>query len=98
MTRVSVSELKAQLSRYIREVRRGGEVQILDRGEPVAMLVAIPGARSKEPDDERRERLIRAGVLRPGTGDARAILAKPPLKLSGADLLEALDEEREDRF
>jgi prevent-host-death family protein len=98
MTRVSISELKAQLSKYIREVKRGGEVQVLDRGEPVALLVAIPKAPQPQVDDERRERLIRAGVLRPGTGDARAILAKPPLKLSGADLLKALDEEREDRF
>jgi prevent-host-death family protein len=98
MTRVSVSELKAQLSKYLREVKRGGEVQILDRGVPVAMLVAIPRAPEKARDDERRERLVRAGMLRPGTGDARAILAKPPLKLSGADLLKALDEEHEDRF
>jgi prevent-host-death family protein len=97
MTRVSISELKAQLSKYIREVRRGGEVQILDRGEPVAMLVAIPSRDLRTEDDERRERLIRAGVIRPGTGDGRAILAMPPLKLA-VDLLKALDEEREDRF
>jgi prevent-host-death family protein len=77
MTRVSVSELKAQLSKYLREVRRGGEVQILDRGVPVAMLVAIPASQKREPDDERRARLIREGVLRPGTGDARAVLSKP---------------------
>lgn len=36
MTTVSISELKANLSRYVREVRRGGEVQVLDRGKPVA--------------------------------------------------------------
>jgi prevent-host-death family protein len=96
MTRVSISELKARLSKYIREVRRGGEVQILDRGEPVAMLVAIPSTEARTDDDERRERLIRAGILRPGTGDARAVLAKPLLKIPG--LMEALDKEREDRF
>jgi len=98
MTRVSISELKAQLSKYIREVRRGGEVQILDRGEPVAMLVAIPTREAHTPDDERLERLIRAGVVRPATGDASAILAKPPLRIPGVDLRKALDEEREDRF
>ena len=72
-------------------------VQILDRGVPIAMIVAIPGGRAKEADDERRSRLIREGVLRPGTGDARAMLGKPPLKLR-VDLLKALDEELEDRF
>ena len=96
MTRASVSELKAQLSKYLREVRRGGEVQILDRGVPVALLIAIPSGEGRAPDDERRERLIRSGVLRPGTGDATAVLAKPLLKLPG--LLKALDEERRDRF
>ena len=75
MTRVSVSELKAQLSKYLREVRRGGEVQILDRGVPVAMIVAIPAIRGKADDDAAAIRLIGEGVLRAGTGDARAMLA-----------------------
>ncbi len=39
MTTVSISDLKANLSRYLREVRRGGEVQVLDRGAPIARLV-----------------------------------------------------------
>ena len=39
MTTASISELKANLSRYLRVVRRGGEVQVLDRGTPVAKLV-----------------------------------------------------------
>lgn len=97
MTRVSISELKAQLSKYIREVKRGGEVQILDRGEPVAMLVALPSSSERTAGDERLERLVRAGVIRPGAGDGRAILAMPPLKLD-VDLRKAVDEEREDRF
>ena len=44
MQTASVSELKANLSRYLREVRRGGEVQVLNRGTPVARLV--PAARA----------------------------------------------------
>ena len=47
MTTVSISELKANLSRYVREVRRGGEVQVLDRGAPVARLV--PTSRRGQP-------------------------------------------------
>ena len=43
------------------------------------------------------ERLIREGIIVPGKGDGRAILAMPPLKLK-VDLLKALDEDREDRF
>ena len=92
MRTVSVTELKANLSRYLHEVRRGGEVQVLDRGAPVARLV--PSADG--PGDERR-RLIAAGVLRPGKGDATAILEQPPLELP-VSLSEALDEDRNDRW
>jgi prevent-host-death family protein len=95
MQTVSVSELKAHLSRYLRDVRRGGEVQVLDRGRPVARLVGL-ASEPAAPDDEERERLVRAGILRPGTGDSAFLLDTPPLEL-GADLSGALDEDREDR-
>ena len=47
MSTASVSELKANLSRHLREVRRGGEVEVLDCGAPVARLVppAVEGDR-----------------------------------------------------
>ncbi len=97
MTQVSVSELKTRLSQYLREVRRGGEVQILDRGRPVARLTGLPGPRA-EPDEERLERLERAGIVRRGRGNiAQYLKEHPPLKL-GTDLSAALQEEREDRF
>ncbi len=88
---VSVSELKANLSRYLREVRRGGELQVTDRGTPVARLV--PPA---EPEDEHLGRLIKLGVLRAGQGDAAAVLDEPPLQIP-TSLTDALAEEREDR-
>ena len=96
MSRVSVSELKARLSHYLREVRRGGEVEILDRGLPVARLSRI-GEGSGRQDDERRDRLIRAGVLRQATGAAEAILDRPLLSIS-VSLRVALEEERADRL
>ena len=92
MTTVSISELKANLSHYVREVRRGGEVQILHRGKPVARLVAT---RSKEYQGVR-ERLISQGVMRPGRGNAAAILDEPPLVLP-VSISEALAEDRKDR-
>lgn len=95
MTTVSVSELKAHLSRYLREVRRGGEVQVLDRGRPVARLTGISDA-SETSRGEERQRLVQAGVLRPGTLDADAVLNQPPLELA-SDLRSAVDEDREDR-
>lgn len=93
MTTVSISELKANLSRYVREVRRGGEVQVLDRGKPVARLVPLAA------EDNRgvRERLISQGLLRPGKGGAAAILNEPPVVLP-VSLSEALAADRDDRL
>ena len=95
MSAVSISELKANLSRYVREVRRGGELEVLDRGVPVARLVAV-GAGS-EGFDQSRKRLIGSGVLRPGAGNARAILDEPPLVLP-VRISDALLEDRADRL
>ena len=92
MATASISDLKANLSRYLRVVRRGGEVQVLDRGTPVARLV--PPTASD--DGGARERLIAKGVLRPGKGSAAAVLDQPPLALP-VNLSEALAEERADR-
>lgn len=93
MSTASVSELKANLSRYLREVRRGGEVEVLDRGAPVARLVPPAGG----DDGGIRERLIGDGLLRPGSGSAAAILESPPLALP-TSISEALAEDRADRL
>ena len=93
MTRVSISELKAHLSRYLREVRRGGEVQVLDRGVPIARLTKIATAPL---ESDRRERLVRSGVVRPGTGDASEVLSEELIEVR-ASILDALVEARADR-
>ena len=54
----SISDPKANLSRYLRVARRGGEVQVLDRGTPIARL-APPAA---DDDEGVRERLIAEGI------------------------------------
>jgi prevent-host-death family protein len=91
----SVSQLKAQLSRYLREVRKGGEVQILDRGRAVARLVGVPAAGG--PDADHRERLLAEGTLRPATADVNDVLALPALQLD-VELTAAVQEERKDRL
>lgn len=95
MKSVSVSELKENLSHYLQRVQRGGEVQVLNRGRPVARLVGMRGAAHN--DNERRERLISAGVLRVGDGDVSETLPKSPLRIPGLALSASLTEERGDR-
>lgn len=70
MKRVSVSELKARLSRYLSMVKAGEEVLITERGKPVAHLTPLP---SLEPDNEEEEwarlrRMEAQGLIRIGTG------------------------------
>ena len=88
---VSISDLKANLSRHLGEVRRGREIEILNRGRPVARLVPAAGS-----GDRDRERLVARGFLRPGRGGAAALLRKPLVEIPG-NLLRALDDDRDDR-
>ncbi|HVV49203.1 MAG TPA: type II toxin-antitoxin system Phd/YefM family antitoxin [Polyangia bacterium] len=95
MKTTSVSDLKAHLSHYLRLVQRGSEVQILDRGVPVARLVG--GGVTAEDGDRRLERLVAAGIVRRGTRNVKHLLAEPPIAARRAELGRALDEDREDR-
>lgn len=95
MKSASVTELKANLSHYLRMVRRGTEVQVLDRGVPVARLIGL--GKSADAGDARIDRLERAGVLRRGSG-LRWLVDEPPLQVPDAGLSTALDEDREDRL
>jgi prevent-host-death family protein len=94
MPSIGVTELKAHLAKYLRMVRRGVEVQILDRGVPIARLLGMPDSTDDEHDQV--ERLVAAGIARrgSGSGSVRAI-AKRRLKAK-VDLAAALDADREE--
>jgi prevent-host-death family protein len=93
----SISELKANLSRYLGMVRRGSEVEILDRGVPIARIVGLSGA-GRGRDKERLLRLSESGVLRRGTAGLSWVLEEPKVKAEGAQLQQALEEDRGDRL
>ena len=42
MKRVKMTELKAQLSRHLRAVERGAEIEVTIRNRPIARLVPVP--------------------------------------------------------
>lgn len=98
MKTASVTELKAQLAKYLRMVRRGTEVQILERGVPIARLVRVEGPGTRMDDEARLERLAKAGILRRGSGDVGWILEAPAVVATHAGLAIALSEDREDRL
>jgi prevent-host-death family protein len=84
MTRVGVAELKARLSEYLRRVRRGHEVTVVDRETPVARLV---------PYAEDAQALV---VRRPlaGSPALQAVRLPAPLPLE-TDIVALLLEERQ---
>jgi prevent-host-death family protein len=82
MKRAHIAELKARLSEYLRTVRRGETVTVLDRETPVARIVPIrqPGLRVRKPA--------------PGAPPLNRLPFPAPLELN-IDVLELLLEERQ---
>lgn len=68
MKSAKVSELKAHLSRYLARVKRGEEVVVTERGEPIAKLVPLPAVGDADAEAARLRRMEREGLLRIGTG------------------------------
>ena len=69
---INVTELKAHLSHYLRLASRGARVTVKDRDEPIAEL----GPPQADPVSWR-DRLTRAGRLRPGTQRWNALRITP---------------------
>lgn len=89
MRQVSISQLKDQLSAYLKKVRAGETVVVMDRNTPVAQLTPLP---SRQDVSERIARLEAEGVLLPPkrppltSDELRSGVARAP----GAGVLEAL--------
>ena len=54
---VGIRELKARLSKYLREVKAGHSITITDRGRPVGRLIP-----PDQPLQQRVETMLRAGL------------------------------------
>ncbi len=72
MRTIGIRELRQQASLYLREVERGGTIEVTDRGRPVARLVPVPKQESNY------ERMVADGRIRPATGDPLDL--GPPLE------------------
>lgn len=86
---INVTELKANLSKYLRLASRGTQIVVKDRDQPIAQLGPLPEGR-----DSWHARLAQAGRLRPGSQDWARLKISPlgrPI-----DVQAALDAVRED--
>jgi prevent-host-death family protein len=84
MDTVRIADLKARLSEYLRAVRRGRTLTVLDRDRPVARIVPC--------DTERRPLTVRSP--RPGAVPLARVPLPPPLRVQ-VDVLALLAEERQ---
>jgi antitoxin (DNA-binding transcriptional repressor) of toxin-antitoxin stability system len=96
MKYAKIGQLRDGLSRYIDQVRDGGEVLVLDRDRPVARLVpAGTAARAPGGDSERLAELERRGLVRRGRGRfPEALRRGRPVAVHGSVLAD-LRKERE---
>ena len=92
MKTINVTELKANLSRYLRMASRGARIVVRDREDPIAQLgPPEPEARSW------RERLGREGHLRLGTQDWGRLKISPlPDRVDIQAVLAAVREEADE--
>ena len=99
MIRATISEVKNGLSAYLRRVKSGESVLVMERRTPVARIVPVGhGAESRQEmdaadRDAKLARLVQADIVtRRGFGSPREILKQPVGQ--GGGLLEAVLEER----
>ena len=83
MKQVRVAELKARLSEYLRAVKRGETIAVLDRDTPVAEIVPV-----------RDRTALRVRKPAPGTPPPNRVPLPKPAKLN-VDVVQLLLEERQ---
>jgi antitoxin (DNA-binding transcriptional repressor) of toxin-antitoxin stability system len=91
--RATISQLKDRLSAYLRKVRSGETILVVDRDEPIARIERIaPGATA----DARSARLEAAGLVRRGSRPLDVAALRRPAPTPRASVVGALLEERRD--
>ena len=91
MYKATISEVKNHLSAYLKKVRAGETILILDRDEPVAR---IEPAVATDDLDGHLARLVREGLVKPPTKPVPIGLLESPAPTSAKSVLESLLEER----
>jgi prevent-host-death family protein len=95
MREVSVTDLKNRLSRWLRLVKQGETLVVVERSLPIAQIVAVE--RQPGSDDVLLEKLIAAGTVTRARRPAKSRRLPKPVPCQG-DAVQALIEERERRL
>jgi prevent-host-death family protein len=94
----TISYTKNNLSRLLKQVRRGETITILDRNQPVARLEPIPTTGDVD-WDKNMDELERKGIARRGKGKIPDWILKepPPPAPPGFSFAELIREDRDSR-
>lgn len=90
--RVGVRELRDQLSRYLERAKAGEQIEITDRGRPIALLVPLPESRAAVAE------LVASGQVRLAEKPWRPGMARSAVPKEAPLPSRVLDEQREDRL
>jgi len=93
MEKATVSQLKNRLSAYLKKVRAGDSILVLDRDEPIARIERVTSLGEGE---DRLVRLERSGQLRRATRQLSMEELRAAVPRSERSVLEALVDEREE--
>lgn len=91
MEKATIPQLRNRLSAYLKKVRAGDTVLILDRDEPIARIERVT---PNERPEDRLTRLERSGLLRRSSATLSLEELRAPVPHPGRSVLEALAEER----
>ncbi|HYG66838.1 MAG TPA: type II toxin-antitoxin system prevent-host-death family antitoxin [Anaeromyxobacteraceae bacterium] len=91
MEKATISELKNRLSAYLKKVRAGRSILIVDRDQPIAKLERIEAGAE---GDDRLARLERAGLVRRGSGRLDLAALRRAAPRSRTSVLDALVQDR----
>ena len=94
MIKIGLREANVRFSKYVNMVKKGQEIVLTDRGNPVAVIK--PVSAKKETEEERLTHLEDQGILKRASG-GKFPLPKPVV-LGGKSLSKIVEEEREGRF
>lgn len=95
MRRVGVTQLKNELSRWLRLVKRGETIEVVERDVPIARISALRDAH--EDTDQELARLIRDGIVSPARERPDLDALRRKLIPCRSDAAAAVVDERGDR-
>jgi antitoxin (DNA-binding transcriptional repressor) of toxin-antitoxin stability system len=91
---VGTKELKNRLSHFLRLVREGETVNVMDRAEVVAQIRPVRGARARSDEQVLRE-LERDGLITRGSGRLRDVKPLRTRRRGRRTLSEMIIEDRD---